>query len=281
MHRPSSRSLRLTSIVQYLIATSGAQHAALLNSESLIRAVEGLSEAISAAAYRRNETFPFVTVDLFEVVGRYARKRSSSDFVAWSPLVSEDQRDAWMNYTRANAWWVEQSRFLASSLGGSPEGQSDKSIETQELHLPPNFFLPVWQASPLQLNATSLLTSTLRSALNGSLLTRSRNSKTWGLSDARISKEAAGLGPFSILTVPIFSEARNRSSDVVGFAYSVFGWHRQLRNLVPSDIAGVHAVIRNKRGQSFTFEIRGSEVRKSQRRIHDDVSPQAWQVLMI
>jgi hypothetical protein len=228
----------------------------------LTKALEGLSEAVTAAALKRNETFPFVTVNLFEIVGRYARRHSSSDFVAWSPLVAEEKEGTWRNFSSSNAWWVEQSHLLESTLGSTTKGLSDESMKVQTLHLPPNYFLPLWQTSPIQPNATSLLTSTLRRALNGSFLTRAHKSKASGFSDAHIGQKPGGSGPFTILATPIFSELRNRSSDVVGFAYSVFGWDRLLLNLVPFSVEGIHAVLRNTAGQSFTFELHGSEVRK-------------------
>jgi hypothetical protein len=248
--------------VQYRIASTGVQHVLNHHFDGLTRTLEGLSEAVTAAALKQNETFPFVTVNLFEVVGRYARRQSSSDLVAWSPLVAEDKEETWMNFSRYNAWWVEQSHLLESSLGSTTEGLSEESMKVQTLHLPPNYFLPVWQTSPIQPNATSLLTSTLRRALNGSFLTRAHESKAPGFSDAHISKKPRGSGPFTILATPIFSELRNISSDLVGFAYSVFGWDRLLMNLVPFNVAGIHAVLRNTAGQSFTFELHGSEVRK-------------------
>ena len=54
-------------------------------------------------------------------------------------------------------------------------------------------------------------------------------------------------------------EPLDEATDVVGLLAGASAWDVALLNLLPDGVVGIHAVIRNNCGQSYTYEIRGSD----------------------
>lgn len=48
-------------------------------------------------------------------------------------------------------------------------------------------------------------------------------------------------------------------SRTVGLALSFMAWDKSLRNLLPSNVRGIHAVVRSNCGQAFTYQIDGND----------------------
>lgn len=66
---------------------------------------------MTAYAHSSNTSFPFVTVDLFEVDAMNARQKAGADTLVLAPYVSESSLQEWGEFTAANgADYLEQSR---------------------------------------------------------------------------------------------------------------------------------------------------------------------------
>lgn len=123
-------------------------------------AFEGLSDTITGSAISSNTTFPFVTVPMFEIQGEHTRRASGIEVLSFSPIVLEDQREAWEQYARDHQGWLAESRDV--SLSGDELFQRTNYLETDitpiiyERSLEPPFslipapegpFFPIWQVS--------------------------------------------------------------------------------------------------------------------------------------
>ena len=69
-------------------------------------ASKSLSISITSYSLDSGNAFPFVTLPNYEIRVAKALKISNSDAIAWFPLVAQDQRQAWEEYsvTEAPIW---------------------------------------------------------------------------------------------------------------------------------------------------------------------------------
>ena len=87
-------------------------------------------ETITAYAALNNQTFPLVTIDIFETIGRHAREQSGIESLVYSPIVRDDMRQAWENYSVANQAWIQQS---IEQFKPSPNLVSSEPVEYGEM----------------------------------------------------------------------------------------------------------------------------------------------------
>jgi hypothetical protein len=73
--------------------------------------MRSMAEDVTAAALSAGQTFPFVTVPLFEVPGYQTRDLTGVEFFGWVPFVTAADKDLWLtNYTVEHQGWVTESR---------------------------------------------------------------------------------------------------------------------------------------------------------------------------
>jgi hypothetical protein len=71
--------------------------------------------------------------------------------------------------------------------------------------------------------------------------------------------------PHCLYLHPIFDEARNRDSAIVGMLGAMLPFDRYLVNLLPRGVGGIHAVLRNHRlQQKFTYRLDGNSVSRQE-----------------
>jgi hypothetical protein len=87
-------------------------------------------ETITAYAALNNESFPFVTIDIFETIGRHAREQSGIESLVYSPIVRNDLREAWENYSVTHQGWIEQS---IAQYKPSPELVSSQTVQYEPM----------------------------------------------------------------------------------------------------------------------------------------------------
>lgn len=76
---------------------------------SILGATRGLSEVLTSQAIQTNRTWPFVTLDSFEVLVRNTRLLGQSELVVLAPLVATSQIEAWNAYSNTHQDWIDQS----------------------------------------------------------------------------------------------------------------------------------------------------------------------------
>ncbi|GKY99151.1 hypothetical protein MPSEU_000870600 [Mayamaea pseudoterrestris] len=94
--------------------------------KNLHQATRGLSESITEYAEAANETFPFVTIHIFETIGRHAREQSGIESLVYSPLVRDRNRQAWEKYSVSHQEWIQRS---IDHYEPSPELVSSGQVE--------------------------------------------------------------------------------------------------------------------------------------------------------
>lgn len=126
----------------------------------MVLAFRTLSETITASSFSTNETFPFVTVPMFEVQGQHARQQSGIEIFAYTPLVKESQRDEWQAYSNTHQGWIQESRRQVLGGGGTLKSSSYLDVPIAPFlwqrdkdgnPVPASGsdpFAPIWQTSP-------------------------------------------------------------------------------------------------------------------------------------
>jgi hypothetical protein len=70
--------------------------------------------------------------------------------------------------------------------------------------------------------------------------------------------------PHAFLFQPVFREAFNDTSDIVGTVNALVPWDRYFANLLPEGVKGITGVLQNTCGLSFTYYLDGNKVSCSQ-----------------
>ena len=129
------------------------------------------SNTTSTSSSSSSSSFPFVTVNAFELIGQYARELSGLELVLFAPLVQPDQLEAWHDYAWTNQDWMALSRdVVEANLADAQEppsyrmGNISRTIYQfnhargdvllpKTASIPPTVapFLPVWQVRTLGL----------------------------------------------------------------------------------------------------------------------------------
>jgi hypothetical protein len=163
----------LLRVPQYLAFTRSINDASNFYVGNLHQATRNMAQSITTLAAVHNQSFPFVTIDVFETLGRHARQQSLLQSVLYSPLVSNEERASWENYSVANEGWIaaSQSQFMDVSgttvtvsgdtaytvAGKTPIFPTiwDTSTNRGQRHsVAPNTgpYLPLWMVEPLPLS---------------------------------------------------------------------------------------------------------------------------------
>ena len=126
--------------------------------------LEDISDIIVSVAETNGESFPFVTLDNFEVYAEQAIDRSRLESIAFCPVVMPEEVSQWSNYSVANQGWLGKSyKTYEERLESSDE---DSYVPAQADIVPilyttlpdgtyvpaemmgPGPYLPIWQFSP-------------------------------------------------------------------------------------------------------------------------------------
>lgn len=126
--------------------------------KDILLSLEGLSESITGAAISNKATFPFVRVPMFEVQAEHTRQASGVEFISFAPLVAENQRKDWEDFSWKEQGWLAESRAVSLSgdetfqRSGYYEGNISRIIYEHDIPEPPyrevpaveTPFLPAW-----------------------------------------------------------------------------------------------------------------------------------------
>jgi hypothetical protein len=85
---------------------------------TISRTLNGLGDDVVSEVKHKNMSWPFVTIDDFEIKGAHARLAASVEFILFAPLVHAGEREKWEDYSVKHQGWL-------------PEAQ-EQSLETWE-----------------------------------------------------------------------------------------------------------------------------------------------------
>jgi hypothetical protein len=230
-----------------------------------------LAGQVTKAATEKDEKFPYVTVDLFEVIGRQAREMSGILEITWSPYVYADQFDAWANYSAENIGWLNESAALyvdanpALNLTLDDFDLSDTDYGlTTIMGGPPVSADPWaarWQSSPPP-NSSYVINIDLNdygANRSNEAIDRFRMSVMTPVINPRPGYEAS-FRPLCAVAHPVFENFFDEDSKIVGKVFSLFLWELNMVNLLPEGVSGIVAVLKNSCNQSYTYALDGTLV---------------------
>ena len=89
-------------------------------------ALTSLSVTMTSYARSHNYTWPFVTINDFQQRAAAARELSDSLYIQVVPLITDEMRSLWQNYTIANKGWLLEAQQFQASIGAQPEWTADR-----------------------------------------------------------------------------------------------------------------------------------------------------------
>jgi class 3 adenylate cyclase len=244
--------------------------------------MDTMSSAITSFALSQYTIWPQYTHPDYEVFGNSFRNTSGVQLVSISPIVAgELARDQWNLYSVGNQGWVEDGlTYIAETEGtAKPEGpynispeiyrrRADGEIATENGDGP---FAPAWQTAAAPKDATVVNFNLLSNDVVQRCFTRVGEERRAILSevvDASVIYGDAAVvdatdedpGPQSLLVTPIFDGYSANDRKFVAVVVSVLPWDLYFKDLLHDGVAPIHVVVEDgKCGNSFTYEIRGSE----------------------
>mmetsp|Transcript_10346 Transcript_10346/g.22776 ORF Transcript_10346/g.22776 Transcript_10346/m.22776 type:complete len:1195 (-) Transcript_10346:89-3673(-) len=282
---------------QYEYVTNTAKDAVAFHVNNVYLSVNSLSRILSAEAKSSAQTFPFVTFPIFETLCLNARVQGGFKTITYQPLVNLTNLQQWNNYSHHNQNWMVQSResAIASSKGAIiPSRYIEQPIPAsvyfgfdEGATLAPEYggdtFMPIWMTSPppyipvlINFDLYALLKITIdasisarepvmaevqdASAMAGTLLSAEDNDRYH--TDV-LANNGSQFNPFdhphTQIFAPVFEDPNDDNSAVVGVIDFVVTWDKYMAGLLPEGTFGVHCVVKNTCGQSYTYKIEGNK----------------------
>lgn len=243
---------------------------------------------MSAYAQSTDAKWPFFTMPLYESYAEDILKQSKLEVIALAPYVAQDEQAGWVEYANATyAEWVEEGHMIRSGnldrlkpvayhpfiSRPSPEGFVP-DISTRE------YYFPFWSFSPAPaaygaINWNMVAVPDYAPLIEDMLYLRNETV----VSRVRPSVAAQGLAftpeehqalhselpdslaeyPHSFFWFPIHENIKNPDSKIVALTAAMGSWDVALRNLLPTGVEGIFAILRNSCNQTYTYEIRGPD----------------------
>jgi hypothetical protein len=230
-----------------------------------------------------------VTLPFFEVRAQEARYQSGVEVVAFAPLVSKEDKDAWEAYAVDNQGWIQEGLEFQDSDTPAP-GHIPESVFPREEE-EGRILAPLWQVGPAPVNAGIVNLNLLSLAsfdrlVDQVLLTReaavsevidvlslisyeySSSGEEQDGEEARSpSTEDADLGPSAFILQPVY-ESFNDDARIVGVVFMEFKWSLIFKN--DELIVGMFAILNDSCGTSHTYFIdEGSTTYMGQGDLHE------------
>ncbi|CAB9498276.1 Receptor-type guanylate cyclase gcy [Seminavis robusta] len=264
------------------------------NVKKVFGTLEGLSVAATSHALHNNESFPFVTIPNYPVKGATARASSQALIIAYLPLVSEENRRDWEQYSVDNQDWIQDSypkdvqvqpilqqihaygpkepkppqenrsrRRHLSSASCSDEGRRmlKERITEPEGSGP---YAPVWQMTPTPpANDTATLNYNL---FDKPVYEKGVNFIAYSRKPVflDVCNQAAWFGGHysnkdvlqTAVVQPVF-ESFEEDAPIVGTFVAIIPWKTFFDNIVHARAPEVRVVLSNTCNEVFTFSIQG------------------------
>lgn len=192
--------------------------------QTVLAALLTLGDAILSHAQLTNEVLPFTRLPDFENLSKQALLRTSASAVSFSPIVREEQADAWATYSE-----------LTISANETVQG----------------LYMPPWQYAPPIF--TPFVTQ-------GNLLGDDFYGKVMEYGEALLSPIFIPFegSPSALLVVPLFAEV-DGVSEMVGMLDATIDWEDLLALNLPEAVAKVFVEIEDTCKSLHSFEVTGPE----------------------
>ncbi|CAJ1940156.1 unnamed protein product [Cylindrotheca closterium] len=264
---------------------SDALEAAAIRQQKDIReAYRTFETIISNYAAGANETWPFVSLPLFESFGKHIIEISGTEVFSLFPVVTRENQEAWLKFTDQHyESMVKEAHMLET---GTLDNLKEVGYHSYFTAPSPNgmvpdierdVYYPGWHYSPppftygnVNWNVQSVpdyndIIEALYALPDETLLTGVRPYAGGGtaLSDEEHAhmhseiNDSSSDYPHSFVFHPVHLNAEDPDSPIVAFIGSAMAWDFSLLHMLPEGVVGILAVIENNCGQTFTYRING------------------------
>jgi hypothetical protein len=264
-------------------------------SANLNWALQEASDQVTVKALSANETFPFTTLQLYEVTGRQARRAANLTHVSLVLIVSNSEREKWNQYSVDNQGWIQTSRnqYAAASLNDEylSSGRRLQAVTQNRTYngeaIPPFIFarstdnvirpsqglgpyFALWQTSPppiypqdINLDVATIadLDRLVLDGMQHNQMSFSSVTNTDILFRQNTSSPTSQMDlSQSFVIHPVYQGLKHAPESIVGFILSAISWKDYLSYDLPNGLSSVTAVLSNSLGQQFTYKLSGKEV---------------------
>jgi class 3 adenylate cyclase len=268
--------------------------------ELKLGAIDALSILTTSHALSTGATFPNVTIPNFEVHGASTRILADALLLFWMPLVTDETRDGWEEFSVANQNQLITSFIAETTLRDAQDelyesdrrlqalgefheniygvGEDGSAVDKPEGSGP---FLPLWQMSPALplpelLNVNLLDISSSAGSYNEVL--RSKEAVLGASNDLTDGEDAifnvflangqyrASMeeyderSPITSMAYPVF-DSFGADREVVGVLATNLYWRLYFEDILPPDANGIICVLENTFNQTSTYAIYGPDVK--------------------
>lgn len=256
--------------------------------EEMMKDAQVLSDLVTTNAGSNSNSsttaWPFVTVPHWELYARHIRSTGASDLVMWAPVVTDEQRREWEDYSTATSPNPRITPYV--------HGPGNDVLDLLDDGLPPPIppsegpYAPVWQtALGDPATSTSVVNLDLfayepverifvHRSTNESVLASDQPSITSVFYDysnvARNNESTTNpqqltTRPHSVIVAPILDSllekpsAKDQTSSSKGLVALSFDWYSLFQGVLPNRTQGVQVVVRNscQPDQPFTYLLQG------------------------
>jgi hypothetical protein len=247
------------------------------NEENVVSVLNVFSVMISSWSETFDTQWPNFTLPDFEGFGLGTRFLSGAVLIAFSPLIKHEDRAGWEAYSVENQQWIADGLKFAlpgevSEIPGEvrdiPGFVYRKMGRSYFPEVEMEQYSPVWQMSPPPPDTSIVNFNLFNNPTFERLVNVTRSTRQAALSEVLDTSELFGAAvpeedghPHSMIVLPVFRQAFNPFSEIVGHVLAVIPWFEFFENiLAESSTSGVYAVVEDSCGKSFTYFIESQNV---------------------
>jgi hypothetical protein len=235
--------------------------------------LKSLSLGLASYANGANETWPRVTLPIFEAQAGNLRNQLKADWVSLVTLVEEEGRVDWESYAVDNREWIEESRMLSGANGDGGDitpfifRKDDEGMPYKDSFSPEKYYAPTWQITPPSFAEESVNYNWFDSedvtTLYEEMIATGKGSIS-GASDISADSTDKEKWPRSYLAHPIHATVKEELGPVVAMLLASVPWHSHWEDVLSEKADGIVVVMRyaciGERDQEFTYQVNGPEV---------------------
>ena len=216
-------------------------------------------------------TWPYVKLPHFDKRGSQVLQASDAKYMSLCPLVTEDQKEAWANWSSSNLDWIPHDPTyptplvapVISSYNTSTGGIGGPMLQPVGDLM---YHAPLWQVEPafpslVNLDVFDIQQNGVRvfAVLYEDMIS-SRTTSLASLATAgEFDPDDEHTWPSAFVSAPIFEDF-SETSNITAFYSTTLAWHKAFVNLLPSTAKGIYLVIENSCGQDVTYRMDGPKV---------------------
>lgn len=206
------------------------EEAVVYHTKIIVASLESIALSITSYAKTTNSEWPFITLPDFEMRAEFVISEADMELVAFSPIVSAEERDRWVSYcTNESDWMANQGGFHADGIYHVDPATGQKTPLPSDVSA-----LPLWMTSPRPYNASlvnyDLLSDPVYAGLLQSVLDDPHSKFSDVFSNEYMNDMAYPPGYHDILNAPLsIHESHDHDHDAEDGSGHLLRRKRQLK----------------------------------------------------